>query len=495
MKTRSLFLWGSVPLLGMLCLFQPLSAQEEGFFADPVEVSIEFGIDITPTEANLALPTLVDIDGDGDLDLFYSSRVLNTASSCWESTAFDYYENQGTDECPEFVKLPGAPFGLPDDIAVTQFVDIDADGDLDLYSSDHCYSSTISYFENTGSATAPAFSNTPTISYPLGGILFGMITFGDLDNDGDYDGLINGIRPGVFLYLENTGTPTQPQYTVPEENPFGLEVPPPNGSEWSLFADWDCDGDLDVLNSHLLLGSSHNTWLLYHHENAGTPEAPDFLPPVFTGDTLVVATLGDLDGDGDLDIISDEYFYRNISQPKGCVTAPVAGFTYAPDPQTDLTAVFSNQSTAITTGCREAKWRWDFGDGFASEEENPVHTYSLAGAYTVRLVVADVAGSDTLEQTIDVVSGWRNESIRDHFLFYPNPAVGLIYLEPKNGGTFSGGIIEVYDILGRRVRSLNVGPGGDIRIDVEGLSAGNYLLKAFWEGRLLTGRFVKAGMP
>ena len=501
MKTKSLFSpgRGKPPKVALLCILSilclSLSAQEEGFFAAPVEVADEFGMDITPTEANLAFPALADIDGDGDLDLFYSSRELNSATSCWEVTAFDYYENQGSDECPEFVKQQGSPFGLPGDIAVAQFVDIDADGDLDLYSSNHCYASTISYFENTGSATAPAFSNTPTLSYPINGVLFSMIVFGDLDNDGDYDGLINGIRPGVFLYLENTGTPEQPQYTVPVENPFGLEVPPPNGSEWSLLTDWDCDGDLDVLNSHLLLSTGHNDWLVYYHENAGTPETPGFLPPVFTGDTLVVATLGDLDGDGDLDLLSDEYFYKNITQPKGCVMEPIASFSYGIVLGTG-TVEFFNESTVTATYCREAKWRWDFGDGATSEEENPQHTYSASGNYTVRLIVEDVAGSDSIEQVLDVVAGLRSEPVQGYFIVYPNPATDFICLEPKTEGALSsGGRIDVFDMLGQKVQALDIGPAASIRVNVKELPAGNYLLKIRLDKLSLAGHFIKLAAP
>ncbi|MBI5414678.1 PKD domain-containing protein [Candidatus Peregrinibacteria bacterium] len=35
------------------------------------------------------------------------------------------------------------------------------------------------------------------------------------------------------------------------------------------------------------------------------------------------------------------------------------------------------------------KWKWDFGDGYISEERAPEHTFSAAGTYTVRLSVMD----------------------------------------------------------------------------------------------------------
>ncbi|HVP25232.1 MAG TPA: PKD domain-containing protein, partial [Methanomicrobiales archaeon] len=41
---------------------------------------------------------------------------------------------------------------------------------------------------------------------------------------------------------------------------------------------------------------------------------------------------------------------------------------------------------------------WDFGDGSTSTDINPVHTYEMAGKYTVTLTVANDAGSDTAVQ-------------------------------------------------------------------------------------------------
>jgi PKD repeat protein len=42
-------------------------------------------------------------------------------------------------------------------------------------------------------------------------------------------------------------------------------------------------------------------------------------------------------------------------------------------------------------------WQWNFGDGNFSNQQNPVHTYSNYGNYTVRLIVTNVFGcSDTI---------------------------------------------------------------------------------------------------
>ncbi|MDO9325986.1 MAG: PKD domain-containing protein, partial [Methanoregula sp.] len=46
-----------------------------------------------------------------------------------------------------------------------------------------------------------------------------------------------------------------------------------------------------------------------------------------------------------------------------------------------------------------ALWSWSFGDGGTSTVQNPSHTYSVAGTYTVTLTASNTAGSDTATQT------------------------------------------------------------------------------------------------
>ena len=51
---------------------------------------------------------------------------------------------------------------------------------------------------------------------------------------------------------------------------------------------------------------------------------------------------------------------------------------------------FFDQSTNNPT-----EWQWNFGDGEKSSEQNPFHTYTTAGTYTVSLTASNNFGSDT----------------------------------------------------------------------------------------------------
>jgi PGF-pre-PGF domain-containing protein len=53
---------------------------------------------------------------------------------------------------------------------------------------------------------------------------------------------------------------------------------------------------------------------------------------------------------------------------------------------------------------------WDFGDGTFSTEQNPTHTYSAAGNYTVSLIVSNVNGSASKTSTITVIKSNGNSS-------------------------------------------------------------------------------------
>ena len=87
-----------------------------------------------------------------------------------------------------------------------------------------------------------------------------------------------------------------------------------------------------------------------------------------------------------------------IVSEKTAAILPVANFSsnvskgYAP-----LSVQFTDLSENAT------EWEWDFGDGNSSTEQNPVHTYTSAGNYTVNLTVSNAEGSDSEEKTDYIV--------------------------------------------------------------------------------------------
>ncbi|MEN8224975.1 MAG: PKD domain-containing protein [Bacteroidota bacterium] len=78
----------------------------------------------------------------------------------------------------------------------------------------------------------------------------------------------------------------------------------------------------------------------------------------------------------------------NITQLININPPPLADFSYSLTCQGDST-VFTDLTTLQGPAPLTA-WSWDFGDGNTSSLQNPTHTYTLAGTYTVLLSVTDI---------------------------------------------------------------------------------------------------------
>ena len=241
--------------------------------------------------------SLIDLDADEDLDIVLGDK---------EGT-FHYFENTGTSTDPSFSRRTDTDNPLDSldagGYSTPEFADLDGDGDYDLVAGNA--GDQISYFENTGTATAPVFTQHTGAANPLDGVIAGDYSVpesADLDGDGDVD-LIIGSRDGLY-YFENTGTQAGPAFThrTGEADPFdGIN---PDGDSGPALTDIDGDGDLD-----LILWSWYDT--LDYFENTGTAGEPVFTAR--TGEANVLQFVDDkdfrmpefidLDNDNDLDIV------------------------------------------------------------------------------------------------------------------------------------------------------------------------------------------------
>jgi PKD repeat protein len=125
--------------------------------------------------------------------------------------------------------------------------------------------------------------------------------------------------------------------------------------------------------------------------DSGTSIVPDPVYPYLGAGTYTV-TLTVTDNDGATDTASQSVTVTAPNSP------PTASFTYS---TANLTATFTDTST--DSGGIVEIWAWNFGDGNNSSEQNPVHSYSAAGTYTVSLTVTDDNGaSDSTSQEVMV---------------------------------------------------------------------------------------------
>lgn len=90
----------------------------------------------------------------------------------------------------------------------------------------------------------------------------------------------------------------------------------------------------------------------------------------------------------------------SATQNVSVIQSPNADFSIDPNPALVSQDIHFQD---LSTGTNLTSWYYNFGDGEASNQQNPVHDYSMGGVYTVLFTVTDANNcSDTISKTISV---------------------------------------------------------------------------------------------
>jgi len=282
--------------------------ENQGSMSSPLFRFASFQFDSITVDARLK-PCFRDLDADGDLDLMISDD--------WPHVLF--YRNMGTVQQPDFILedsslVPGPPWCRDPEL-----VDLDSDGDFDLFGGNL---GNVSYFQNNGTSQAFDFA---LVTGSFSGINVGLRAspdFVDIDSDGDFD-LFVGNKEGKIYYYRNDGTPQQYNFTYITNNYNGIDVGDYASPE---FADIDGDGDYDLfVGRHQWYDTSISPGDVFFYENIGTPQAAQWRLRTRNYLSLDVGYLGqmaatDIDADGDRDLFiqnTGDYlsFYENVGTP------------------------------------------------------------------------------------------------------------------------------------------------------------------------------------
>ena len=267
-----------------------------------------------------------DVDNDGDVDLLLATEVwlndgtgtFTRGSWTWDSSAWSCVDGNGDS------------INCVDEIATMAVGDVNSDGIVDLFlafgwrrsAGDEDWKGVeVQLGDGTGS-----FNRAWHSSQQLGAFGSALV---DFTGDGVLDLFTMGKKQILWIGLGN-GSFT----AIPEDGgPSGKTTEPGGdmaaGASNFLWFDADGDGDMDL---YLPAWYADSMWI-----NDGTGQfsgaAADDMPSSFLGEIQTsYATAGDLDGDGDTDIILDMWGAPNVWKAFGrnedaWSTSPGGGFT------------------------------------------------------------------------------------------------------------------------------------------------------------------------
>lgn len=177
------------------------------------------------------------------------------------------------------------------------------------------------------------------------------------------------------------------------------------------------------------------------------------------------------------------YFYDWELQEYPCRSAREAvNVTVNPIPTAAFTSSAAANVVSFTnTSVNGASYFWEFGDFTSSTAQNPTHTYTALGNYTVCMTVTGSNGcTDTLCETVSITSvGIADISFDRQAQIYPNPVQDVLSLrfnKPAEGKTWT---LQLTDMLGQIVAEqlfTNVQFANEYLLNVSALAPGSYVV-------------------
>jgi hypothetical protein len=246
-----------------------------------------------------------DFDRDGKVDVFVTNR-----------NNFGNFLYRGNGDSTFTKVVAGSPVTDIANSNSSSWVDVDRDGNLDLYVVN--FQGNDYYYHNDGPPSY-GFTRIDTLLQVGDGANFSISgTWGDYDNDRKAD-----------LFVGNAGTQSDNLYHNAGSNVFTKTVlADGKASVGNSWGDYDNDGAIDLFVANTL-GQNN---VLYH--NSGAPgytlTSVSSSPVTTDGGNSVGSAWGDVDNDGDLDLFvgndgGDNFLYLNDGPPSYTFTRVLAG--------------------------------------------------------------------------------------------------------------------------------------------------------------------------
>jgi len=362
-----------------------------------------------------------------------------------------------------------------------------------------------------------ALLETIDVSHPLlsekleEGDQFGSgLSLADVNQDGNMD-IICGA-PGdddqdtnfgavYLLYGSDSETVTAVQKISRLEGDFGgfLNVDDEFGASVRAIGDLDENGTVDLAvgapgddDGGMNIGS---VWILFMHSEGWVINERkinrfegNFTFDLATEDRLAarIATIGDLNSDGTIDIVVSAEGDDDGGTNRGAFYTIFIESCPAPSGDFDF-EVNGAEVSFFAEGGEGYSYIWNFDDGGFSEAQNPVYTYESTGTYMVCLVINNDCGGDNFCKNVQVSSVLNSADMnREKISLYPNPASNQI----KVTGLSAGTDYRITDITGKLVQEGIY--ENENWLDVSTFKKGLYLIEISWKGQKAVRKFQVA---
>lgn len=422
--------------------------------------------------------TWVDIDNDGDLDLF----VINDVTP----ENYLYQNDNGV-----FTKITSSIItNNPVQCISGSWGDIDNNGGMDLFVC-NILGENNSLYLNDGNGNFTKVTEGEIVNdgkFAING------SWGDYNNDGSLD-LFVSVRDGRDLLYRNNGDGTFERITS------GAIVNDSLTSGSNGWGDFDNDGDLDIFMA-IVNGSS------VYYRNDGNDTFTRLLDlGAITNDTGSYRTSCDHDNDGDLDVLVtngifqapfENYLYRNDTDNgnswvnitlRGTVsnTTGIGARVYAKATINGLPVRQMREVAQMNAYGGHSSLRAHFGLGDATIIDSVIVRWpasDITDVYTNvdvnRLYLAvELTGLTPITGIAqDVASVPQNITLYQNYPNPFNPSTRITYVLP----TSSHVILKIYNLLGQEVKTLvnaRQPPGAQ---------------SAVWDGRDNSGRLASSGI-
>jgi hypothetical protein len=237
-----------------------------------------------------------DVDNDGFVDLYVTNSAGNKSNILFKNTGTGFFEKI-TNISPTTDSYYSRS---------VNWIDYDNDGDQDLFVSNESNQKN-NLYRNDGDFQ---FTKLTDISITSDNYSSMSSSWGDFDNDGDFDLFISNYQQNNQLF-ENQGSDVFYEVSGPWETEDGCSFS-------SSFGDYDNDGDLDLFVTNGYCSSDLQNYLYRNDGEDGFVKVIDELPATDLGNSYGCAW-GDYDNNGFLDLVvanwqdetQNNYLYKN----------------------------------------------------------------------------------------------------------------------------------------------------------------------------------------